>query len=162
MIAGIVAVERNQGIGFNGQMPWPHLKNDMQSFVKLTTDTIVIMGATTWTSLGQRLPNRINVVISSTLHPDAHFTFTDPVEAVTDLRERYVNKDIFIIGGQQVYDSVKELINVYYVTEIDAAYTCDKFFDLKYVEDNYPLVEELDHVKSTDKTPAYTIKEYRK
>lgn len=162
MIAGIVAVEKSQGIGFNGQMPWPHLKNDMRSFVKLTTDTIVIMGATTWIGLGKQLPNRINVVISSTLHPGAHFTFTDPVEAIKELQERYTNKDIFIIGGQQVYDSVKELINVYYITEIDAAYTCDKFFDLTYVEDNYPLVEELETVAASEKSPAYIIKEYRK
>ena len=162
MIAGVVAVERNQGIGFEGQMPWSHLKGDMKSFVRLTTDKIVVMGSTTWKGLGKQLPNRINVVISSELHPGAHLTFTDPVEAITELQERYANKDIFIIGGQQLYDSVKDLISVYYVTEIDAAYTCDKFFNLTYVEDHYPLVEEIEHFEATDTTPAYTIKEYRK
>ena len=162
MIAGIVAVERNQGIGFDGQMPWPHLKGDMQSFVRLTTNTIVVMGSTTWKGLGKQLPNRINVVISSTLQPGAHLTFTDPVEAITELQERYAGKDIFVIGGQKLYDSVKDLIEVYYVTEIDANYTCDKVFDLKYVEENYPLVEDLEYIEATDTTPAYTIKEYTK
>lgn len=162
MIAGIVAVERNQGIGFEGQMPWPHLKGDMKSFVRLTTDNIVVMGSTTWKGLGKQLPNRINVVISSQLQPGAHLTFTDPREAITELQERYAGKDIYIIGGQKLYDSVKDLISVYYVTEIDADYTCDKVFDLTYVRDHYPLVEELEHIAATDTTPAYTINEYTK
>jgi dihydrofolate reductase len=162
LIAGIVAVERNQGIGFEGQMPWPHLKDDMKAFAQLTTNNIVVMGSSTWKSLDKQLPNRINVVISSTLQTDAHLTFTDPVEAITELQERYTGKDIYIIGGQKLYDSVKELISVYFVTEIDASYTCDKFFDLKYVEDTYPIVEELKFVVATDTTPAYTIKEYSK
>lgn len=162
MIAGIVAVEQSQGIGYNGQMPWPHLKGDMKSFVRITTDKIVIMGSTTWKGLGKPLPNRINVVISSKLQIDAHFTFTDPVEAIKDLQERYPNKDIVIIGGQALYDSVKDLISVYYVTEIDADYECDKFFNLTYVKDHYPIVEELEFVEATEKTPSYTIKEYKK
>jgi dihydrofolate reductase len=64
MINCIVAVERNQGIGFEGQMPWPHLKGDMAWFRKMTTNQVVIMGSTTYDSLGKSLPNRINVVIS--------------------------------------------------------------------------------------------------
>jgi dihydrofolate reductase len=162
LIAGIVAVERNQGIGFEGQMPWPHLKGDMKSFVSLTAGNIVVMGSATWRGLGKQLPNRINVVISSTLQTDAHLTFTDPVEAITDLQERYAGKDIFIIGGQKLYDSVKELISVYFVTEIDASYTCDKFFDLKYVVDSYPIATELNFIEATDTTPSYTITEYSK
>ena len=162
MIAGIVAVEKNQGIGFEGQMPWPHLNGDMKSFVRLTTDTIVIMGSTTFKGLKSPLPNRINVVISSTLRIGAHFTFTDPADAIKDLQERYPNKDIFIIGGQALYDSVKDLIDVYYVTNIDASYPCDKFFDLNYVKEQYTIVEELEHIDAEESTPSYTIYEYRK
>lgn len=162
MIAGIVAVENSQGIGFENQMPWPHLKGDMKSFVRLTTDTVVIMGSNTFKSLKSPLPNRINAVISSTLRLGAHFTYTDPVEAINDLKERFSKKDIFIIGGQAVYDSVKDLIDVYYVTKINADYTCDKFFNLSYVEENYPIVTELETFESTETTPSYTIYEYKK
>ena len=65
MINCLVAVERNQGIGFEGQMPWPRLKGDMSWFREKTTDQIVIMGRKTWESIGgKNLPNRINIVIS--------------------------------------------------------------------------------------------------
>lgn len=162
MIAGIVAVEKNQGIGFEGNMPWPHLKGDMKSFVRLTTDTIVIMGSTTFKRLKNPLPNRINVVISSMLKLGAHFTFDDPVFAIKDLQERYPKKDIFIIGGQALYDSVIDLVDTYYVTEIDENYTCDKFFNLTYVKENYKQVSVLEQVDITENTPAYTIYEYKK
>ena len=93
MINCLVAVDRNQGIGFEGQMPWPRLSGDMKWFKECTTDNIIIMGSTTWKSLGKPLPNRINVVISRKLHTDANFTYTDPIDAVTDMQERFSKKD---------------------------------------------------------------------
>lgn len=162
MIAGIVAVENSQGIGFENQMPWPHLKGDMKSFVRLTSNNVVIMGSTTFKRLKNPLPNRINVVISSKLQSGAHITYTSPIDAISDLKERYSTKDIFIIGGQALYDSVKDLIEVYYVTEIDSTYNCDKFFNLSYVKENYPKVNELESFDATETTPSYTIYEYKK
>jgi dihydrofolate reductase len=162
MIVCIVAVEKSQGIGFNSSMPWPHLAGDMKWFKSRTINNVVVMGSTTWKSLSKALPNRINVVISSTLHVDANLTFTDPLEAIKELKERYSDKDIYIIGGQAVYDSVKELVDVYYVTEINADYTCDKFFDLNFVKQNYTIVDEMLSFKASEKTPAYSIKEYKK
>lgn len=161
MIYGLVAVEQNQGIGFNNSMPWPHLKGDMRWFARTTKGHIVIMGSNTWTSIGNALPDRINVVISSRLHVASNHTYSDPIEAIQDLQERYRNKDIYIIGGAQLYNSVKELIDVYFVTEIDASYHCDKFFDLEFVKNKFNTVTELQYFPATEVEPAYTIKEYK-
>ncbi len=160
MIYCICAVEQGQGIGFKGQMPWPHLAGDMKWFQSLTTGNVVVMGSTTFKSLGKPLTNRINVVISSHLYPGANLTYSDPVEAITDLKLRFSTKKIFIIGGQALYDSVKHLVDVFYVTEIDASYECDKFFDLQYVKENTSESHELRHFGATEEAPAYTIKEY--
>jgi dihydrofolate reductase len=159
MIYCLVAIEKSQGIGFEGQMPWPRLSGDMKWFKDRTTDNIVIMGSTTWRSLGKPLPNRINVVISSKLQVNATLTFSDPTQAIKEAAERYRGKDIYIIGGQQLYDSVKELVDVFYVTEIDASYTCDKFFDLEYVKEHCEE-DEMRRFPATETTPAYIIKEY--
>ena len=162
MIYCIVAVENNQGIGFNGQMPWPRLAADMKWFKDSTSDNIIVMGATTWKSLGKKLSNRLNVVISSNLQVLADLTYSDPVDAIKELPARYSKKDIYIIGGQKLYDSVKELFDIFYVTEIDADYECDTFFDLNYVKETCNDVKELLHCDSTETTPAYTIREYKK
>jgi len=162
MIHCIVAVEKGHGIGFNGQMPWPRLPGDMKWFKEQTTNNIVVMGAATWKSLGNRLPNRLNVVISSSLQVAADLTYSDPIDAIAELTTRFAGKEIYVIGGQALYDSVKELIDVFHVTEIDQLYTCDKFFNLKYVQDNCVLSRELLQFTATDTTPAYIIKEYKK
>lgn len=162
MINCVVAVEQGQGIGFEGLMPWPRLKGDMQWFKDITTDHIVIMGSTTWKSLGKPLPNRINVVISSQLQTGSNFTYENPVDAINDLRERFARKDIYIIGGQALYDSVKELVDIFFVTEIEQSYTCDKFFNLEYVKNTCTNIREMLNFEATATTPAYIIKEYKK
>ena len=161
MIIGIVAVDKNQGIGFEGKMPWPHLDSDLQWFKDSTEHNVVIMGSVTWKSLKNPLLNRINVVVSSNLQINANITYDNPVEAVQDSVERYPDKDIYIIGGQAVYDATKHLCEKFYVTEIDALYECDKFFNLDYVKNKFTVVDELFTIDATESTPRYTVKEYK-
>jgi dihydrofolate reductase len=156
MINCLVAVERSQGIGFNGQMPWPHLKGDMTWFKQMTTNQVVIMGSTTYDSLGKPLPNRINVVISRKRELGDH-TFSDPSAALDYCEVEYPDKDIFIIGGSAVYEAYLNIIDRFYITEIDADYKCDKFFNLTYVRENFTKVKE--HAILNDPV-KYTIKEY--
>lgn len=162
MINCIVAVERNQGIGFEGQMPWPHLKGDMTWFKSITSGQVVIMGSTTWKSLNYKpLPNRINVVLSRTHDYSginaADHTFSDPDTALVFCANEYPDKEIFIIGGSVVYKTYLDIIDKFYVTEIDVDYQCDTFFDLKYVQENFTKVKE----HATFNEPIkYTIKEY--
>jgi dihydrofolate reductase len=156
MINCLVAVERNQGIGFNGQMPWPRLKGDMDWFRRMTTNQVVIMGSTTYDSLGKPLPNRINVVISRKRELGDH-TFNNCGDALDFCAVEYPDKEIFIIGGSAIYEQYLDIIDRFYVTEIDADYQCDKFFDLTYVKKHFTKVKELAILNDPIK---YTIKEY--
>lgn len=162
MIRCIVAVEKNQGIGFENQMPWPKLSGDLKWFKRTTVNNVVVMGSNTWRSLGKALPDRINVVISSKLHVEANHTYSNPKEAILDLQERYRGKDIYIIGGQHLYDSTSELIESFSVTEIDENYQCDRFFNLNFVRENFKNVSIVSRFEKTPESPAYTIKEYTK
>lgn len=162
MINCIVAVDSNQGIGLNGQMPWPHLKSDMSWFKKMTTNQVVIMGSTTWKSVGSKpLPNRINIVLSRTYDYSgqgaADHTFSNPDTALVFCENEYPDKDIFIIGGAAIYTQYLNIVDRFYVTEIDEDYQCDTFFDLTYVKENFTKVTEY----ATVITPVkYIIKEY--
>lgn len=157
MINCIVAVDKNHGIGFKGQLPWPLLKDDMAWFKKLTTDTIVIMGSATFTSIGKPLPNRINVVISKKEVTGCEYVFSSPGEAIDFCVKFYPNKEIFIIGGEAIYQQYIDIVDRFYVTEIDAEFQCDKFFDLTYVQENFTTVKEH---SSFSEPVAYKIKEY--
>lgn len=158
MINCIVAVERSQGIGFEGQMPWPHLKGDMAWFKKMTTNQVVIMGRKTWDSLGgKKLPNRINIVISRHPVQGADDHFSDTGHALDMCTAIWPNKEIFIIGGSAIYEHYLDIVDRFYVTEIDADYKCDTFFNLKYVKEHFTNVVE--HATFNDPV-TYTIREY--
>lgn len=159
MINAIVAVERSQGIGYNGSMPWPHLTQDLRWFKSKTADQIVIMGRKTWNSIGAKpLPNRINIVLTKNLEClGADHQCVDSELALDISQSKYPDKEIFIIGGSAVYQQYLDIIGRFYVTEIDADYECDTFFDLDYVRTTFTNV--IEHANVTEPVP-YTIKEY--
>lgn len=158
MINCIVAVERNQGIGFQGSMPWPRLQGDMRWFKEKTIDQVVIMGRKTWDSIGAKpLPNRINLVLSRSKIQGCDVSSEDTDWLLKYCKMFYPYKEIFVIGGSAVYTHYLDIIDRFYVTEIDADYQCDTFFDLKYVKENFTKVKE----HATFNEPIkYTIKEY--
>lgn len=160
MIYGIVAVEKANGIGFNGQMPWPFLTEDLKWFRSLTVNHIVIMGSNTWISLPAKLKDRINVVISSKEVAGADYVFPTPQIAIQQMIDLYQDRDIYIIGGQHLYNSTLDLVDKFYITEINASYPCDKHFNLDYVQQNFPSVGVHKIIAETSTTPGYIIKEY--
>lgn len=159
MINAIVAIEKNNGIGINNKMPWPHLSNDMKWFKSLTTNNVVIMGSNTWRSLGKKLPNRTNIVISKYYTPEADHTFQNLESAILYSNVEYKDHEVFIIGGQQLYDSSMSIIDKFYVTEINDFFECDKFFNLDYVKKHFKNVKSI--VKYNEPI-EYTLKEYTK
>jgi dihydrofolate reductase len=106
--------------------------------------------------LGKPLPNRINVVISRKRELGDH-TFDDCGSALDFCAVEYPDKEIFIIGGSAIYEAYLDIIDRFYITEIDADYECDKFFDLTYVKENFTKV--IEHAILNDPI-KYTIKEY--
>lgn len=163
MIVGIVAVDANNGIGINGNLPWPKLKEDMAWFKSQTENQIVLMGSKTWKSLGKTpLPNRVNGVVSRHLQSSAHYNFFTPKYGLEFFTRIFPSKTVFVIGGQQIYDSTMEYIDKWLVTEIKETYHCDKFFDLKDVQKNFPNVKIIDTIPATEKNPEFQIVEYSK
>ena len=59
----IAAVAENMGIGVKGALPW-HLSEDLKYFKKVTSGSPVIMGRTTYFSIGRPLPGRKNIVLN--------------------------------------------------------------------------------------------------
>jgi len=154
----VVALDRGHGIGYNGFMPWPRLDHDISWFRNLTKNNVIIMGSATWESLSCcKLADRINVVISKKIWPEADHCFESPIQAIQTCSRLYPDSEIFVIGGQQLYDSTLSLAKKFYVTEIDQSYNCDRFFNLDYVKQNCKEIKEL--ASYTDPV-QYTITEY--
>ncbi len=118
MIIGIVAIDKNFGIGRDGKLPW-HFSADLKHFKETTKGNAVVMGANTWRSIGKPLPDRLNVVLSrsSDLELPAEVMKLASWDEIVKLAE-LLNKDIYIIGGARTYASLADVIDEWIVTEI--------------------------------------------
>lgn len=130
-LIAIAAMASNRVIGRNGTLPW-HLPEDLKFFKKTTAGHPVLMGRKTFESivaaLGKPLPNRRNIVLSSTLPPQ------DGVEIITDLANlaQLPALDpalpVYLIGGAQLYSALLPVCDELLLTWIDQAYEGDAFF----------------------------------
>ena len=130
----IVAYGKNRGIGLKNKLPWPINKKDMEHFKKITTgnkNNAVIMGRNTFESIGNTLPNRFNIVVTSNPNINIPYVMTAPtLDKALDLTNDKNINDVFVIGGQQIYNSAithKNLSKVI-ATEFDFSPESDTFF----------------------------------
>lgn len=121
----IVAIAKNFVIGNEGQIPW-HLSEDLKHFKEITTGHPVVMGRRTFESIGRVLPNRMNIMVSS--------TFTKEVEGLTvvkSLAEAIAlvgDKTLMVIGGARMYAEALPLASTLHLTTIDKEFVGDTKF----------------------------------
>ena len=106
----ISAMCNGRGIGNEGKLPWS-IKEDLKFFSKLTTgnnNNAVIMGKKTWNSLKQHLPNRDNLILSTSLELDEKrdnntVKSFKTIQAVIDFCSQNNYDDVWVIGGGEIY-----------------------------------------------------------
>lgn len=132
MIKMILACDLNGVIGNNGELPWSRsLPYDLNRFKELTEGHIVVMGRKTFESLGSKpLPNRENVVLTSSksipLLRQKHLYFYDNIENLFgDIDGFYNNKDVWIIGGMNVYEQFMPYVQEIYITIVNGEFEGD-------------------------------------
>tara|TARA_Y100000310_G_C20139639_1_gene559662 strand:- start:76 stop:552 length:477 start_codon:yes stop_codon:yes gene_type:complete len=122
----IAALSDNNVIGKDGKIPW-HISEDLKRFKKLTLYNPIIMGRKTYESIGKPLEDRINVVLTSNYdyHPKGVLTRPSLDHALYDLR----NYDqIFVIGGQKVYETALPLADKLELTRVHQEVKGDTYF----------------------------------
>lgn len=134
MISLIWAMDENQVIGKNNQLPW-HLPEDLKFFKRTTMGHPIAMGRKTMDSIGKPLPGRENIVITRNhdFTKDG-FTILHSVEEFI----QYSNKledEIFVIGGAEIFKVFLPVADRLYITRIHAQFEGDTFFpELKMEE----------------------------
>lgn len=126
----IVAVDQNWGIGKKGGL-LVHLPGDLKFFKEKTLGKVVVMGRTTLESLpGQRpLPGRTNIVLSRNAdYQKEGCVVIHSKEELEELREKYGEDEVFIIGGGTLYKEFLDLCEKLYVTRIFSTFGADTFF----------------------------------
>lgn len=130
MINIIAAKADNNVIGIENKLPW-RLKKDMERFKDLTMNNIVIMGKKTYESISHPLEGRINIIVSSSLKDiDGAVVMPNFDMALKEAQKiaQNQNKQIFICGGQSVYQSSIHLADTLYITDVHISPQGDAYF----------------------------------
>ena len=144
----VVAVSKNGVIGNNNELPWNY-REDMKFFKNITTSNnkkdIIIMGSNTWKSIGRKLPNRINIVLTrktnKVMELRNNIYYSNNFDKLLErLEEEYSKYNIHVIGGQMIYEMAlkhKKCGRIYY-TKINKKVEGDRYFPKLY--DNFKLI----------------------
>jgi dihydrofolate reductase len=134
MISIIAAIGKNRELGKENKLLW-HIPEDFKRFKTLTSEHIVIMGRKTFESIGKPLPNRINIVITRNRAwtPLGCTVCYSIEEAIKNSEFRIQNselpKEIFIIGGAEIYKQGIKYADKLYLTLVNQEYPdADAFF----------------------------------
>lgn len=123
----VAARARNGVIGDGPRIPW-RIPGEQAGFKALTMGHTLLMGRTTFESIGRPLPGRDTIVLTR----DPGWT-RDGVLVAADLETALVlaeatRGDLMVAGGAQVYAAAMPRASEQVITEIDADYEGDVFY----------------------------------
>jgi dihydrofolate reductase len=149
MISLIVAASTNNAIGKDNQLLW-HLPKDLKFFKNKTWAMVVVMGRKTFESVNRPLPGRVNIVITS--QPDwkaeGVWVAKDLDDAIEQAKTTHC-KEIFIIGGGEIYRQSMPLADKIYMTRVHAQMEAEIFFPA--IDDDAWLLAEHEDVAADEK-----------
>jgi len=163
MFSAIVAMDKNGVIGNKGDIPW-HIPEDMMWFQRNTFNKIVIMGKNTFHSIGKQLPNRTNIVVTTSIFSpilpiNEELIYCSDLDSLSfDLLD--YKEEIIVIGGEQIYKYfIPSLTDRLYITFVDGEFKGDTYFPLSMneINDLYRLnyIEHMDNSKHKFKFMIY-------
>ncbi|WP_031554605.1 dihydrofolate reductase [Parvularcula oceani] len=131
-IALVVAMAENRVIGRDGGLPW-RMADDLRWFKRVTLGKPVIMGRTTFASIGKPLPGRTNIVLSrrAEFAPDGAQvagSLEDGLALAKEAAARAEAEEICVIGGGAVYAEALPRADRIYRTVIEAEVEGDTRF----------------------------------
>ena len=132
IISHLVALSNNFVIGVNNDLPWK-LKKDLQHFSAYTQNKAIVMGRKTFESIGRPLPNRKNIVISSTLNDQEGIEIVSSLDQGIKVADQWnkrntESEEVVLIGGGYVFEESKNMVNKLVLTRVNCEINGDVFY----------------------------------
>jgi dihydrofolate reductase len=125
-VKAIVAMTRNRVIGNGNRIPW-RLKGEQRWFKEITMGHPILMGRKTFESIGKPLPGRRNLVVTRT-GAFAEVDIVRDLEMFDSTPYESEGKEIFVIGGAEIYSALLGRCNAIYATIVKQEYPGDTIF----------------------------------
>jgi dihydrofolate reductase len=143
IISLIAAMSENRVIGIKNKLPW-HCPEDFKHFKKITTGHSVIMGRKTYESMNKLLPNRDNIIV--TRNPDYKVEGAVMAyglkQALDACSQKESPQEVFIIGGQQLFEEAMTLCHRIYLTIIHKTFEGDTYFPKVDFENTFDITDK--------------------
>lgn len=140
----IAAVDNNWNIGNDNNLLFK-IPEDLKMFKTLTTNCMVVMGHNTFKSLPcypNPLPNRTNLILSREYqqYKDSYYA-TIPIFLNSLGSIEISMKDVFVIGGEQIYEQLLPYCKIAYITKCFQTFSANKKLKNLELETNWKLCE---------------------
>ena len=165
IISHLVALSNNYVIGVNNDLPWK-LKKDLQHFSAYTQNKAIVMGRKTFESIGRPLPNRKNIVISSTLSSTNEIQIVNSLEqAISEAtdwnKENNLVEEVVLIGGGYIFKESINLVNKLVLTWVNCDIDGDVFYPrLDFTE--WSMISSESFKKDRENEYDFLVKTYIK
>jgi dihydrofolate reductase len=162
IISFVVAASENNVIGKHNQLAW-HLPKDMKFFKNVTWGMPVVMGRKTFESMGSKpLSGRKNIVITRQPGWNADgVSVVNSVDASVALANEMNYKEVFIIGGGEIFMLAFEKANRIYITRVHAEIEGDTYFPV--IEKNdWKLVSNTDNPADDKHAYAFSFQTWER
>lgn len=139
----IAAAGENNELGKDNDLLW-HLPDDFKRFKKITSHHFIIMGRKTFESFPNPLPNRTHIVITQNRKYGKQGAVV--VYGMGEALEKAKStKDIFIIGGGEIFKMGLEVADKIELTRVHGTFEdADTFFP-EFSKDQWKLVSSEEH-----------------
>jgi dihydrofolate reductase len=128
IISLIAAVDTQNGIGKNNQLPW-QLSSDLRRFKRITMGHIIVMGRKTYETIGRVLPGRVMIVLTKQENFDIdHGYVLNSLDEAIQFAKNANENELFIIGGGEVFSQSINKADRIYLTSVQTDAHADTFF----------------------------------
>lgn len=128
----IAAIGANNELGYNNNLIWK-VKEDLNFFKTTTSGHIVVMGRKTYESIGKPLPNRTNIILSSSMANQDELVIVRTIDELKTLIAS-LDEEVYIIGGSSLYETFIQDACSLILTEFDDT--------PKYVDTYFPNIDD--------------------
>ena len=162
IISLIVAAAENNVIGKNNQLLW-HLPRDLKFFKNTTWGMAVAMGRKTFESIGSKpLPGRMNIIITRQPGWNAEgVSVVSSVDGAAALAADLDYKELFVIGGGQIFMVAFDRAEKIYMTRVHADVDGDSFFPV-IDKNDWNLVSNIDNPADDKHAYAFSFQLWKR
>jgi len=159
-IALIAAMSENRVIGRDNKLPW-HMPADWKNFKRITHGKPFIMGRNSYEAPDKLLSTKKSIILSHSEIPDLceHCIRVDHLDKALQLL--ITESEIFILGGQSVFEQAILISDYIYLTIIHAEIFGDAYFpEIDFSQ--WEMVKDEYHKKDSENPYDYSFREFER